>query len=469
MPTIEDSWLQVPPRTPAPMDPGFVPAVLANRNYREQAAREGETTRMAVAVERENGLVSRMDVDVAAPGSTQHDEDTVRYVERHIKFMLWARGGWKLYLAGPDRLCRVMADAFRAGGSRAFDVDLMEKIYDVPFEVAVLDEAGMPEPRADTSAIGGHLDGCRVGFDLGASDYKLAAVVDGESVFSTEVEWQPVEQKDPAYHYKRIVEGLKQAASHMPRLDAIGGSAAGIYINNEVKVASLFRGVPEARFRESVKPLFLSIQKLFNVPLVVANDGDVTALAGAMSLGKHAMLGVAMGSSEAAGYLDPRGCITGYLNELAFSPVDFNPNAAADEWSGDRGIGALYFSQQAVNKLAPVAGFEFAEDMPLPERLKEVQKKADAGDASAAAIFETVGVYLGYALPHYAEYYDVENVLILGRVTSGRGGDILLAKAREVLSTEFPELAERMAVHVPDEKSRRVGQAVAAASLPKLG
>jgi hypothetical protein len=59
-------------------------------------------------------------------------------------------------------------------------------------------------------------------------------------------------------------------------------------------------------------------------------------------------------------------------------------------------------------------------------------------------------------------------MLILGRATTGKGGDIVLSKAREVLKKEFPEIAKKVRLHVPDEKSRRVGQAVAAASLPKL-
>jgi hypothetical protein len=57
-------------------------------------------------------------------------------------------------------------------------------------------------------------------------------------------------------------------------------------------------------------------------------------------------------------------------------------------------------------------------------------------------------------------------MLILGRVTTGTGGDIVLARARDVLKAEFPDLAKRIQLHVPDEKSRRIGQAVAAASLP---
>jgi predicted NBD/HSP70 family sugar kinase len=178
------------------------------------------------------------------------------------------------------------------------------------------------------------------------------------------------------------------------------------------------------------------------------------------------MLGIAMGSSEAAGFMDKKGRILGWLNELAFAPVDHNPNAPADEWSGDRGVGVLYFSQQAVNKLLPAAKIKLPKKMGLPERLKEVQKLMAKGDARAKKIYETIGVYLGYALAHYAEFYDFNDVLILGRVTTGKGGDIIMTQAREVLAAEFPGVAAKIQIHVPDEKSRRVGQAVAAASLP---
>jgi predicted NBD/HSP70 family sugar kinase len=214
--------------------------------------------------------------------------------------------------------------------------------------------------------------------------------------------------------------------------------------------------------------MFLRMQKEWGVPFTVINDGEVTALAGAMSLNANAMLGIAMGSSEAAGYLDRRGKFLGWLDELAFAPVDFSPTAGRDEWSGDLGVGAMYFSQQAVNKLIPAAGLSYPKEMGLPERLKEVQKLADKGDEKAQRIFETIGVYLGYSIPYYAEYYDFSHLLILGRVTSGASGDIILEKAKAILKKEFPDQAEKAELHVPDEKSRRVGQAVAAASLPEI-
>jgi predicted NBD/HSP70 family sugar kinase len=241
-----------------------------------------------------------------------------------------------------------------------------------------------------------------------------------------------------------------------------------VIVNNRFMVASLLRAIPAERM-EHARNLFLRVRELWGVPLEVANDGDVTALAGTMSSGGGATLGVAMGSSEAAGYIDRQGCVTGWLNELAFSPVDLNPQAAAEEWSGDRGVGALYFSQQSVNRLLPAAGVELDAAMGLPEKLKAVQELMAGGDPRAERIYRTIGVCFGYAAAHYAEFYDFDHLLVLGRVTTGYGGELLLGEACGVLEREFPDLAGRFAVEIPDEKSRRVGQAIAAASLPVIG
>ena len=343
----------------------------------------------------------------------------------------------------------------------------MTQAFDRPFEVKIVAASEVPEASSQPLLLGGNLEGCRIGFDLGASDYKVAAVLDGEAIFSAELPWDPKIEPDPEYHYERIQAGLKLAASHLPRVDAIGGSSAGIVMDNQVMVASLFRAVPKDLFHEKVKPLFQRLQAEWGIPLEVINDGDVTALAGALSLEMTGMLGIAMGSSEAAGFLDKSGRITGWLNELAFAPVDASPDAGTDDWSGNPGIGAAYFSQQAVNKLAGPAGFTFPDDLGLPERLKVVQARMDEGDPAAHAIFETIGIYLGYVIPWYAEFYDMQHAMILGRVTSGPGGELILRKAKEILESEFPEVAKQIDIFLPDEKSRRVGQAVAAASLPR--
>jgi predicted NBD/HSP70 family sugar kinase len=231
-------------------------------------------------------------------------------------------------------------------------------------------------------------------------------------------------------------------------------------------VASLFRGIPKEQYHK-IRALFPRIQAELGVPLEIINDGDVTALAGSMSLEDTGILGIALGSSEAAGYVNLEGNILSWLSELAFAPVDYQPHGPVDEWSGDCGVGSQYFSQQCVFRLAPKAGIEIPADVTDAEKLKFVQEKLEAGHSGAVRIWETMGVYLGYGLAHYANFYDLKHVLILGRCTSGRGGQMLLDGAVEVLRAEFPELAY-IHIQLPDEKSRRVGQSIAAASLPVI-
>jgi predicted NBD/HSP70 family sugar kinase len=233
--------------------------------------------------------------------------------------------------------------------------------------------------------------------------------------------------------------------------------------------SSDLRGVPPEVFKARVKPMFFEIQKAWGgIPLEVVNDGEVTALAGSMALGRNAVLGLALGTSLAAGYITRDGNMTSWLNELAFAPLDYDPEAPRDEWSGDYGLGAQYLSQQAVGRLLEPAGIRLDQRMPLPNQLKRVQELMDAGDERAGRIYQTLGTYLGYALGHYADFYDFDCVLALGRVMSGKGGDAIVEGAKQVLGVEFPELAARLVFHVPDEKEKRHGQAVAAASLPKL-
>jgi predicted NBD/HSP70 family sugar kinase len=446
-------------------DPGFRPIVLDWRAYLERARTAGDAL-LRVAVEREDGLVSVFVTRV--PEKDADPAATYLIVERLVKFLLWSRGGWRVHFLGPAAIGKRLKADYSEKGVRAFDVRTMSRVYERPFEVALHSPATFPEAREAVHFPGGHLDGCRIGFDLGASDHKVAAVIEGKAVYSEEIPWTPGAEADPDYHYRHIQAGLKKAAAHLPRVDAIGGSSAGVIIRNQVRIASLFRSVPEDVFENKVKDIFVRLGKEWGVPFEVINDGEVTALAGMLSLGETGVLGVAMGSSEAAGFLDADGHIPGWLDELAFVPVDLNPEAVADEWSGDRGVGANYFSQQAVNKLARTAGIPFPDAMTLPERLKQVQALMDRGDERAAAIFETIGITLGFTIPWYEVFYKLSNLLVLGRVMSGPGGKIIVDKAAEVLKAEFPETAARVRLHLLDEKSRRVGQAVAAASLPEI-
>jgi predicted NBD/HSP70 family sugar kinase len=456
--------------TPACLDAGFISPERSFRNYESglSTLQKGMVPdRIYIALERENGQITRSDMDILPP-SPANTEHTLRLLERHLKFGIWARGAHRVHIAGPAAITARLKAMYSSTGLRHFDVETMTRIYGTPFLISEGNAADIPTETYHPIKIGGHTKGCRIGFDLGASDYKLAAVIDGKAVYTEEIPWDPKVQTDPQYHVTHITTGLKKAAAHLPRVDAVGGSSAGIIVNNEIRAASLFRAIPEDRFKKTVIPLFKNLATEWNVPFQVANDGDVTALAGAMALGKSGILGIALGSSEAAGFIDKSGHITGWINELAFAPVDINPTAPSDEWSGDLGVGGLYFSQQVMPRLTAWAGLQTPADLPLPELLKYVQSHADAEDPRAIRIFETVGFYLAQTIPWYKRHYDFESMLILGRVTSGRGGDVLMKTAKAVLKTEYPEIASQISVNLPDEKTRRLGQSVAAASLPAL-
>jgi predicted NBD/HSP70 family sugar kinase len=468
-PMDNDGLKLIAPRIMPVLDPQFRPAVLAGRAFKAEVRDSGASVPVRLALEQSDGSVFHFvtqifsDRDPRAIGN-------FTYLERLVKFLLWSRGGFRIHFAGPAPLAGRLQNHFRDTATGRFDSNLVgERVYDHAIEVIHVDAGKIPAERVRTRSLGRHLDGCRIGFDLGGSDRKVAAVRDGQVLFSEETVWDPYPQRDPQYHFDGVMDSLRKAAAHLPRVDAIGGSAAGVYVNSRVKVASLFRGVPADVFNRRVKEMFFEIQKAWNgVPIEVVNDGEVTALAGSMALGKNAVLGLAFGTSVAAGYVTRDGNITSWLNELAFAPVDYHPAAARDEWSGDYGCGVQYFSQQAVARLLPSAGISVDPKTPLPEQLRHVQELMAKEDDRARKIYQTIGAYLGYAVAHFSDFYDFDHVLVLGRVISGRGGDVMIQNAQEVLRAEFPELAKRIAFHVPDEKDKRHGQAMAAASLPEI-
>jgi predicted NBD/HSP70 family sugar kinase len=461
-----ESLLRQTPKIVPPLDPDFRPAALAHRTL-AASADESRGPQVRIALEQADGSVFGFDRRVL-PAAHPASEANFFFLERLIKFLLWSRGGFRVYFDGPADLGARLRSRFQDTATGRFDAQIMgEKIYGRPFEVALT--ADVPAPRDSSQPLGRHPSGCRIGFDLGASDRKAAAVIDGKVVFSGETIWNPVQQSDPQWHFNEIMDSLKQAAAHLPRVDAIGGSSAGVYVNNRVRVASLFRGVSAELFDKRVRDLFVELKAAWgNIPFEVVNDGEVTALAGSMALGKNAVLGIAMGSSQAGGFVTRQGGITTWLNELAFAPVDYSLTAPVDEWSGDRGCGALYFSQQCLTRLMPAAGIEDSEGRPLPEKLKHVQALMEKRDPRAEKIYETIGIYFGYAVAHYAEFYDCDHVLVLGRVTTGAGGEVIVRKAEEVLRCEFPEISRKIAFHIPDETEKRHGQAIAAASLPAV-
>ena len=459
----------VAPKIRPVLDPGFQPAVLWNRAFRQRVEESQHGEYLGVSLERGDGSTSLLETRIL-PHAGSAIAWNERFVERQIKYLLWQKGGCRLRIAGNPAIVAYLEALYSPTGARAFDYEVMgEKIYGEPFSVAAVAREQLAPPQESARSLGGHWKGCRIGFDLGGSDRKCAAVMDGKVLHSEEVPWDPYFQKDPDWHYEGIHDSLKRAAAHLPRVEAIGGSSAGAYVNNEVRVASLFRGVSPQDFDSKVRHLFLNLQKEWgNIPFEVVNDGEVTALAGSLSLDSGAVLGVAMGTSLAGGYVDTEGHLTGGLNELAFVPLDYSPQAPRDEWSGDLGVGSQYFSQQAVGRLAASAGIALPDAMPLPDKLVEVQRLMESGDARAGRIYRTIGTYFGYNVAQYAEVYALKYVLLLGRVMSGSGGAVLVESAQEVLKEEFPESFEKIEIVTPNEKDKRLGQAVVAASLPLL-
>ncbi|MFI5225167.1 MAG: ROK family protein [Candidatus Limnocylindrales bacterium] len=457
------------PRVVPPLDVGFRPILLARRELEAAAARSGRGVRVTLAVEQPGWAACVRDAVVFPDGDARAAAGHL-LCERLLKSMLWARGGSRIWVDGPAGLVDAVRRHYDASATGRFDVaTIATTVFEEPFEVVAAARSDFPVAGETTTALGGHLDGCRIGFDLGASDRKAAAVIDGQVVFSEEVVWDPVHQPDPQWHFDQIMDSLHRAALHLPRVDAIGCSAAGIYVDGRVRVASLFRAVPPALFRSRVADLFLEVQAAWGgIPFALMNDGDVTALSGAMLAGVGGLLGIAMGSSEAAGYVTRERTLTRRLNELAFVPLDAAPDGPIDDWSGDRGCGAQYLSQQAVGRLLPVAGIDVAAGTPLPDQLLLLQSLMADGDDRARRVYQTIGTYLGYALLDYRTLYDVDHVLVLGRVTSGPGGDAIVDRAEEVLRAEDPGAAAAVAFHRVSERDKRHGQAVAAASLPSL-
>ena len=443
------------------LDPDFIPFGPWMEAYLTGADRP-----LDIALERENGKISVHRTRLRGP---EFAEANLRFAERYVKFLLWSVGGWKIYVRGDRSVYEHLAADYTKTGARAFDAQFMEDVYERPFEVADCSGGGFPEANESSVSVGGHMEGCRIGFDAGGSDRKVSAVIDGQTVYSEEVVWHPKTSADPQYQYDGIVEAFRTAASKMPRVDAIGVSSAGVFIGNSPMVSSIFLKVPREK-REFVKSVYdRAAREIGDVPIVVANDGDVTALAGSMSMGSGAVMGMAMGTSEAVGYVDEGGNILGWLNELAFAPVDLAENAMRDEWSTDRGVGCKYFSQDAMAKLAPAAGISLSESLTPAEKLKEVQALAEADEGEARDIFVSIGAYLAHTLALYSKFYTVRHFLVLGRVTSGIGGTLIVDECNRILREEYPALAASMAVTLPDEKTRRVGQSVAAASLPRIG
>jgi len=441
------------------LDPGFIPLYKFNETFLKTA-----TVPFAIAIERNDKQIyvksTRVHADAAYAEADRY------YLDRLVKFELWQKGGFRIYVKGDDSLFQTLKQTYAPGGSRAFDAKFFGDLYQQEFEVIQCDE--LPESFEIKKSIGGHFDGCRIGVDFGGSDYKVAAVIDGEAVYSNETVWNPKINSDPDYHYNGVRSALKEAAANLPHVDAIGISSAGLIGNNRSLFAQLFQKVPRELFDSRCRDIYINLVKEIgeDIPFAVANDGDVAALAGSLSLKRNNILGLAMGTSYIGGFVDKDGNLSNWLSELAFAPMDASPQAAMDDWSRDIGVGVQYFCQEAVIKLARATDISLdGYDTPA-KKLKAVQDLLDEGHEGAVAIFRSIGCYLGHTTPFYYDVYGADSILLLGRTVSGKGGDIVLETANAILREEYPQVPVELML--PDEETRRLGQSVAAASLPEI-
>merc|ERR1719238_2049024 len=357
---------------------------------------------------------------------------------------------------------------------------------DKPFEVAIVASAELPEAKDTPQVCGKDASGCRLAFDLGKSDIKVVAVKDNEVLYSKETEWN-VTNPDPQYHFDAIVSAMKLGKDALPQIDAIGGSATGtVGAHNEATWCDIFPCVPPDVYKEKVVDIFQRIAKELagDVPLKVINDGEVTALAAVQRIKAGNVLGISMGSSEGGGYANNDGNLMGWINEMCYIRLDLNPEAPTDPWTkgAHTGISHMYLGQRGATKLAAKAGVAVPSNLVYPhpdmctirhenhaQCLKLIQSAmADpAQQPRVKQLYITIGVYLGYGLAQYCEFYKIDHVMILGRVSKGAGGDIMLNTAKKVLETEFPEYAG-MQFHTADDHFKAVGQCIAAAALPEI-
>jgi len=485
MPPAAMRLLLARPKVPAPLDPNFSPCILAKRKYLEAA--KDCADRVEWALPRADGC-GRGSIPVFPEGS-ENAEASVYLAGVLIQEMMWMRSGSALLLAGPPANCEALAADFRDGGRYEFEIKSMPNVCgtpESPFNVSIVGAADLPENKDTPQVCGKDANGCRLAFDLGKSDIKVVAVKDNEVVYSKETEWD-VTNPDPQYHFDAIIAAMQLGKDALPQIDAIGGSATGTVSGaNEATWCDIFPNVPPDVYKAKVVDIFVRIAKQLagDVPLKVINDGEVTALAAVQKISKGNVMGISMGSSEGGGYANEDGNLLGWINELCYIKLDMNPDAPTDPWTkgAHTGMSHMYLGQRGATKLAPLAGVDVPDNQKYPhpemctikhENHAQALKKIQAAMADPAKepqtklLYETVGVYLGYGLAQYCEFYKIDHVMILGRVSKGAGGDLMLATAKKVLETEFPEYAG-MQFHTADDHFKAVGQCIAAAALPEI-
>ena len=217
------------------LEPEFKPAIIELREFNQLVNKYENKKHLIVAIERAGGFIYRKEFDILPDGVD--DERNLFIAERIIKCMLWAVGGYKIYIAGSHLIFNKIKSYYTEGGLRDFDYHFMGTVFEKEMKVVECSNDDIPQMKASSLSIGGHLEGRRIGFDVGGSDIKVSAVKDGGVLSSEEIVWLPKLNEDINYHYDYFYNAMKKAIDKLGGdVDAIGISAAGVIVNNKPMV-----------------------------------------------------------------------------------------------------------------------------------------------------------------------------------------------------------------------------------------
>lgn len=448
------------------IDPSYHSAIECFDTFQKKVQDNEQKSHVILAIEHEKKIVVCKEYDVFS--DEKHLSYNLFILERLIKSLLWVVGGHRIYFAGPHLLYESLKEIFSPTGKRAFDIAFMEKIFQTNFEFLECDSKQIPQEKSIDSHFDSIVYQKRIGLDLGGTHIKICALFDDQIVYSQVIPWSPKTYINPHAHEEKILHAIQDALPYLQNdVDALGISSAGIFMDNQVRVSALFMKVDEQKYASFLPNLFLTIQnkleKIVNHPIhmKIANDGDVTALSGAKRLQKERLLGLSLGTSEAASFIHHKGQLMGWLHELSFVPINWHENAMIDPWSLDRGTGASYLCQEGVIYLAKLCHIDLDKDASPAQKVKTLQAMAEQQDEKALLIFQTMGLYLADALAYYRLFYPIEHVLVLGGITNGKGGDILLSSCQEQLRLRKIPIE----LHSTAKENRQMEQAITASYL----
>lgn len=434
------------------LDKKFLPAYDEFKSFQKEGTKE-----IVVTAKRKDNIVYPFRMMIS-----DDYEKSYFFAKKMILSLMWIVG----------------AESFCYKGDKEFYSYLINRVYDdletkKSFEamkesfgsdvLITLDDKDYEVIQSKTTFTGS-FDGNRIGIDLGGSDRKVTAISDGKVVFSDETLWTPKPETDYKYHVEGILDSLNKAASVLKRVDSVGVSTAGMVFDDELIYPALFESVPLETKQSKIRTLIPDIVKdrFGDIPFAIANDGDVSAIGASIMFKKDNVLGLALGTSFAAGYAK-NGFLLNWANELSKVSIDYNPEARAHYILNIQGSSSEYLSQKGIVRLLENNGVQL-EGETLPKKLVSIQKMAEEGNKIVLDAYHDMGIYLGSAIMFFTMFYKIDSVMLLGRVLTGKGGEILTNTA----SSYLKERGVNIEVFTCDENFKRLGQSYIAASMPRI-